>query len=67
MATNNYETKFAGFLRMCDEAKNGNLDVVMIHHPQVLGDTYAEMVESLNRLADANLSLTIIPRAERDK
>ena len=66
MATS-YEKKFAEFLRMCDEAKSGNLDVVMIHHPQVLGDDYVEMVESLNRLADAGLSLTIIPRAERDK
>jgi len=26
-----------------------------VHHPQVLGDTYEELVESLARLADADL------------
>ena len=52
---------------MCDEAKAGKLDVVLIHHPEVLGDNFDELVESLNRLADAKLSLTIIPRVERDK
>lgn len=38
-----YEQKFAEFLRMCDEARNGNLDAVVIDHPEVLGDTYAEI------------------------
>ena len=62
-----YERKFSEFLRMCDEAKKGNLDVVLIHHPEVLGDDYSEMVESLNRLADAKLSLSIIPREQRGR
>jgi len=39
----------------------------VIDHPEVLGDTYAEIVESLNRLADASLSLSIVPRSERSK
>jgi hypothetical protein len=65
--TNAYERKFAGFLRMCNEAKKGNLDVVVIHHPEVLGDNYAEIVESLERLADAGLSLSIVPREQRGK
>ncbi|MBI3865454.1 MAG: hypothetical protein HY290_26560 [Planctomycetia bacterium] len=39
--------------------------VVVIHHPEVIGDTFAEIVESLNRLADAKKSLTIVPRSER--
>ena len=42
-----YETKFAGFLEMCAAAKKGKLDVVLIHHPEVLGDNYEEIVESL--------------------
>lgn len=29
------------------------------------GDNYAEIVESLNRLADAKLQLSIVPRADR--
>ena len=62
-----YEQKFADFLRMCDQAKKGKLDAVIVHDPETLGDNYAELVESLNRLADAKLKLAIVPRAERGK
>ncbi len=65
--TTGYEQKFADFLRMCDEAKKGKLDVVVVHHPETLGDDYPEIVESLNRLADAKLKLAIVPRAERGR
>lgn len=58
-----YEQKFADFLRMCDQAKKEHLEVVVVHDPETLGDDYAEIVESLNRLADANLRLSIVPRA----
>ncbi len=60
-----YETKFADFIRMCAEAKVNGLEGVVIHNPHALGDNYDEMVESLNRLADAELQLAIVPRAER--
>lgn len=63
--TTPYEQKFAEFLAMCDQAKKGKLDVVVVHDPETLGDNYAEIVESLNRLADAKLQLSIVPRAER--
>jgi hypothetical protein len=59
------EKKFAGLLRLCDDAKRSQIDVVVIHHPEVLGDTYEEIVESLNRIADAGLKLAIPPRTER--
>ena len=62
-----YETKFASFIGMCAEAKAKGLEGVVIHHPQVLGDNYDEMVESLNRLADAELHLAIVPRTGRGK
>lgn len=65
--TTGYEQKFADFLRMCDEAKKGKLDVVIVHDPETLGDDYAEIVESLNRLADAKLKLAVVSRAERGK
>jgi hypothetical protein len=61
----NYEEKFAEFLRLLEEAKLREVPTVIVHHPEVLGDTYEELVESLNRLADANLALNIVPRAER--
>jgi hypothetical protein len=65
--TTAYEQKFADFLRMCDEAKKGKLDAVIAHDPETLGDNYVELVESLNRLADANLKLAIVSRAKRGK
>lgn len=65
--TTAYEQKFVEFLRMCDQANKGNLDVVVVHDPETLGDDYAELVESLNRLADAKLKLANVPRADRGK
>lgn len=62
-----YEEKFAGLLRMCREAKAKSVGVVMVHHPEVLGDNYIEIVESLNRIADAELQLQIIPQRERGR
>ena len=57
-----YATKFADFIRLCEQSDTA---LVIIHNPQALGDTYEEMVESLNRLADAGKHLVIVPRKER--
>lgn len=58
-----YQQKFADFIRMLAEMKE---KLVVIHHPEVIGDTYEEIVESLNRLADAGKQLSIVPRNERN-
>ncbi|PZP64195.1 MAG: hypothetical protein DI597_00850 [Pseudoxanthomonas spadix] len=58
----NYAQKFAGFLDLCVEAKRQGIEAVVVSHPSVLGDTYAELIESLSRLADAGLSLHIAGR-----
>jgi dihydrodipicolinate synthase/N-acetylneuraminate lyase len=52
----NYETKFAEFIRMCRDAKQSGLKVIMVAHPSVIGDNYEEVIESLSRLSEANLS-----------
>jgi diketogulonate reductase-like aldo/keto reductase len=57
-----YERKFSEFLHLIRTTQE---DVILIHHPEVLGDTYEELVESLNRLADAGKKLVIVPRHER--
>jgi hypothetical protein len=57
-----YEQKFQDFIRMCKTAPE---DVILIHHPQVIGDNYEEIVESLNRLSDAGKKLEITPRKRR--
>jgi hypothetical protein len=60
-----YETKFADFLAMCADNAARGVEGILIDEPLMLGDTYEEVVESLNRLADAKLTLMIRPRAER--
>ncbi len=56
-----YEVKFAEFIKMLSDPG----EAVIVHHPEVLGDDYDEIVESLNRLADAGKMLSIVPRKER--
>lgn len=41
------------------------IDETIVVHSQVLGDDYEELVESLNRLADAGKKLIIVPQNER--
>ncbi len=65
MLKQSYEEKFQDFIRMCAEAKKQGAEVVVVQHPEVLGDNYAEIVESLNRRAVAGLALRIIPPDER--
>jgi hypothetical protein len=57
-----YEKKFSDFIRLLAESKEQQ---IMIHHPQVLGDDYQEIVESLDRLSLAGKSLMIVPKKDR--
>jgi len=52
-----YEQKFADFIRLLATSPE---EVVLISHPQVIGDNYDEIVESLNRIADAGKTLAIV-------
>jgi hypothetical protein len=65
MSPQNIQNKFEAFERMLVEAKAKEVPAVLVHHPEVLGDTYAELVENLNKLSDAGLMLRILPRADR--
>jgi hypothetical protein len=44
------------------EAKASGKTTVAVAYPWVIGDNYAEIIESLSRLADAGLTLTIAAR-----
>ncbi len=57
-----YEKKFANFIQLLATTPE---EVVIIHHPQVLGDTFDELVESLNRIADSGKKLGVMPRVQR--
>ena len=52
--------KFDGFDKMCREAKENGIACVIVDNPQVLGDNYTEIVGNLNKLAQANLMLSIV-------
>lgn len=61
-----YELKFAGLIRLCENAKVQGLRHVVITWPWVIGDTYEEIVESLSRIAAAGLVLHIVERGDDD-
>jgi hypothetical protein len=54
-----YETKFANFIRMCEETKADGIKDIIVASYKAIGDTDEEMQESLARLADAGLTLHI--------
>ncbi|MDD5708272.1 MAG: hypothetical protein PHR35_20330 [Kiritimatiellae bacterium] len=54
-----YESKFADFIAMCAKAKTDGVSDVVVDAPCVIGDNYEEVMESLSRLASANLALKV--------
>ena len=65
MVASNDPGKFDGLQRLIEKAKSDGIAIIVVHHPEVLGDTYEELVLNLNKLADAGLSLTIVPAKNR--
>jgi hypothetical protein len=59
-----YEEKFADFIRLCSDARANGAKEIVVGYPWVLGDTYEELIESLSRLAEAELSLHIAHRRD---
>ena len=58
-----YEQKFPAFIELCRETKPE--DIIVVASPHALGDTYDELIESLERLGDAQVHLVIVPRSQR--
>ena len=54
-------TVICDFIRKLAETK----EELVVIHPEVTGDNYEEIVERLNRLADAGKQLAIVPRKEQ--
>ena len=60
--------KFKQLDRLVGEAKlKGDVDAVVVESPQVLGDTYDELLANLNKLAQAELAVVIVPPSDRAK
>lgn len=63
-----YEDKFKGLIEAIESAKaDEDVDRIVVALPEALGDNYAELVESLNRIAAAGLALSVVPPEERGK
>ncbi len=56
------EGKFVEFNHMIDDACMNRIDMVMVAWPEVLGDTYEELIENLSRIAEKGLELKIVRR-----
>jgi hypothetical protein len=41
-----YEEKFSGLLQGIANANLNGVEAIIVHHPEVLGDNYAELVEA---------------------
>lgn len=48
------------------DAKANGVTLIVIKEPQELGETYEEVMESLNRLAAMDLNLAILPEDARE-
>lgn len=59
MCPDNYEEKFGGLIDCCAMAKSKSAKHIVISFPEVLGDNMAELLESIRRISEANLSLHI--------
>ena len=60
-----YEEKFADLIKAIRKAEETKAEFLAISLPQALGDNYAEMIESLNRIAAAGLSVRMLPPDKR--
>lgn len=60
------KTKNKQFLRRLGDARANGITLIVIREPQELGDTYEQVMESLNRLAEMDLNLAILPEDARE-
>ncbi|MGA2257636.1 MAG: hypothetical protein ABSG53_23485 [Thermoguttaceae bacterium] len=54
-----YEEKFSGLLRIWEEARKGEIEIILVAKPEILGDDYEELIENLRRCAKAGLLVAI--------
>ncbi len=58
--------KFGPLIELVDHAQADPLvDAVLVNFPEMLGDTYEEIIMSLEVIAQAGLFLRIIPMSDR--
>jgi hypothetical protein len=63
-----HEEKYKSFLQMIEDVKKSNEeDILVIHHPEVIGDNYEEIIKNLDLIAEARMKLCIVPTSMRGK
>lgn len=55
------EDKFVELDRLCREARKNRIDAIIVANPEILGDDYKELVANLNKIAQAELAIIIVP------
>jgi len=56
-----YEDKFKGFIKAIEQMQVDKVSTMIVSEPKNIGDSYEEVVESLNRIGEAGLSLSVLP------
>jgi hypothetical protein len=56
--------KWGKFYECLKDAMKNGVEFLMVHSPEVLGDTYEEMITNLSAIASHNLKLIVIPPEE---
>jgi hypothetical protein len=52
---------------MCDEAKKGKFEIIIVAKPDILGGNYGELVGNLRRCAEAGLLVAIAEKKGREE
>ena len=54
-----YREKFSTFMQLCEDGNRGGFEAVLVAFPEVLGDTYDELIANLCRASEAGLNIVI--------
>ena len=56
------KVKTKDFQRRLEQAKANGITLIVIQAPEELGETYEEMIDSLNCLAAMDMNMAVLPR-----
>ena len=58
-----YHEKFSDLVRLCEQARTGKYQIVIVAFPEVLGDDYDELVRNIAMCAEAGLLIAVTHRS----
>ena len=53
------------FKPLYEALQKNEADILIVHHPEVLGDNYEELIYNLNKISDSEKKLLIVPTSQR--